>query len=79
MREWLKNKRLSKELTQKEIAKLVGISRSTYAMIEKGERNPSVSVAKRIADVLKFDWTFFLKMNVTFCVLKITQRNAERR
>ncbi|MBW7651340.1 MULTISPECIES: helix-turn-helix transcriptional regulator [unclassified Anoxybacillus] len=61
MREWLKNKRLSKELTQKEIAKLVGISRSTYAMIEKGERNPSVSVAKRIADVLKFDWTIFFE------------------
>ncbi|MBB5324887.1 transcriptional regulator with XRE-family HTH domain [Anoxybacillus tepidamans] len=59
MREWLKNKRLNTGLTQKEIAKLVGISRSTYAMIENGERNPSVPVAKRIADALKFDWTIF--------------------
>jgi putative transcriptional regulator len=59
MREWLKKRRLNKELTQKEIADLVGISRSTYAMIESGERNPSVSVAKRIAGVLKFDWTIF--------------------
>ncbi|ACJ33157.1 helix-turn-helix transcriptional regulator [Anoxybacillus flavithermus] len=59
MREWLKKKRLDTGLTQKEIAKLVGISRSTYAMIENGERNPSVSVAKRIADALKFDWTIF--------------------
>lgn len=61
MREWLKSRRLDEKLTQKEIADLVGVSRSTYAMIENGERNPSVPVAKRIANVLKFDWTIFFE------------------
>ncbi len=38
-------------------------------MIESGERNASVPVAKNIAKVLNFDWTLFLKINVTFCVI----------
>ncbi|WP_047758090.1 helix-turn-helix transcriptional regulator [Geobacillus sp. ZGt-1] len=61
MRKWLKNMRLSKKMTQKELAELAGISRSTYAMIENGQRNPSVEVAKRIANVLSFDWTYFFE------------------
>lgn len=28
-------------------------------MIERGKRNPSVKVAKSIAETLKFDWTIF--------------------
>jgi putative transcriptional regulator len=69
MRLWLLEKRKHKEKTQDYIACKVRISRSMYAMIESGERNPSVPVAKNIAKVLNFDWTLFLKINVTFCVI----------
>lgn len=64
MRIWLKEKRLEANLTQKKAAKLVGVARTTYAMYEQGERNPSVGVAKRIADTLDFKWTLFFEDEV---------------
>ena len=57
MYKWLKDLRL--ENSQESIAKKVGISQQHYSLIEKGEREPSVAVAKRIAAVLGFDWTKF--------------------
>lgn len=60
-RTWLIEKR--GELTQEYVAQLSGISRGAYANIELGERNPSVNAAKRIASVLKFEWTIFFTQN----------------
>ncbi|MDA1935459.1 transcriptional regulator [Bacillus cereus] len=68
MREWLVEKRKEMSKTQGDTASKAKISRSMYTMIENGERNPSVSVAKNIAIVLSFDWTLFLNINVTFRV-----------
>lgn len=59
IRYWLVDIRKSRNLTQEEVAKKAKIARTTYAMIEQDNRNPSVSVAKRIADVLEFPWTYF--------------------
>lgn len=59
MRSWLKELREQKAYTQEEVAKKAGIERTTYASIEQGRRNPSVSKAMRIASVLDFDWTLF--------------------
>ena len=60
MRTWLKELRLkSRSMTQKQLATLVGISRTMITEIENGKANPSVEVAKRIAAVLGFDWTRF--------------------
>lgn len=64
MREWLKNKRSEADLTQEEAAKKAGIARTTYAMIEQGERDPSVSVAAKIAGALNFKWTIFFENKV---------------
>lgn len=61
MRFWLLEKRKNKEKTQDCIAYKARISRSMYAMIESGERNPSVPVEKNIAKVLNFDWTLFFE------------------
>lgn len=61
MRFWLLERRKNKEKTQDYIAYKARISRSMYAMIESGERNPSVTVAKNIAKVLNFDWTLFFE------------------
>ncbi|AVU84843.1 helix-turn-helix transcriptional regulator [Listeria monocytogenes] len=59
MKSWLKELREQKAYTQEEVAKKAGIERTTYASIEQGRRNPSVSKAIRIASVLDFDWTIF--------------------
>lgn len=56
---WLIKKRNEKGYTQEEVANRADIARTTYAMIEQGNRHPSVPVAKRIARVLDFDWTLF--------------------
>lgn len=61
MREWLAKKRNEKGLKQEEVASKAGIARTTYAMIEQDHRDPSVPVAKRIAQVLDFDWTLFFE------------------
>lgn len=55
----LKALRLDVDLKQSDVAFRVGISRSAYANIENKKRTPSVSCAKRIANVLHFDWTRF--------------------
>lgn len=62
MRTWLIKKRGN--LSQEEVAKLSGISRGAYSNIEIGKRDPSVNVAKRIANVLDFQWTIFFDENV---------------
>lgn len=59
VRDWLKQIRLSQNLTQKQVADRAGIARTTYASIEQGERNAGVSTAKAIAQVLGFHWTLF--------------------
>lgn len=56
---WLKEERNRKGVSQKSIAETIGIARVSYARIENGERNPSVETAKKIADVLGFEWTRF--------------------
>ncbi|WP_342538497.1 helix-turn-helix transcriptional regulator [Sporosarcina sp. FSL K6-1540] len=73
MREWLKQRRLKARLTQEQVAEKSGIARTTYAMYEQGERDPSVGVAVNIADVLKFNWTLFFEDKVR----KV--RNEERK
>ena len=60
VRQWLKELRQrSNNLTQEQLAKMVGISRTMITEIENGKANPSVEVAKKIAAVLGFNWTRF--------------------
>ncbi len=51
--------RLEKGLTMREVAQQCGIDEFAYCMIEHGKRTPSVKTAKKIAEVLGFDWTKF--------------------
>lgn len=60
-RAWLKEFRTQRNMTQNEVAAKAGIERAYYTMIEQGNRSPSVSVAKDIADTLGFDWTIFFE------------------
>lgn len=59
MREWLRERRTKLGLTQAGLAANIGIATTTYAMIEQGNRNPSVGVAQKIAKELNFKWTVF--------------------
>jgi putative transcriptional regulator len=53
--------RKKNSMTQQNVADNAMIARSTYAMIESGERNASVPNAKKISKVLGFNWTIFFE------------------
>lgn len=61
MRKWLKEIREKKGLSQYQVAKQARLSQSYYAGIESGDRGHKLPVktAKRIANVLGFNWTRF--------------------
>lgn len=59
MRNWLIETRKNSGRSQYKIADSAGVAQSTYAQIETGTRNPSVTTAKKIAAVLGFEWTKF--------------------
>ena len=48
-------------LTLKQLSDLAGLHDSYICLIEQQKRTPSVSAAKRIAQVLDFDWTRFFE------------------
>lgn len=59
MNGWLKRKRLEKCMSLEAVASKCGITRQALWLIESKERTPSVETAKRIANVLEFNWTRF--------------------
>lgn len=48
----LKNARLKKGLSQKDVAEKIGVAKSTYSLYESGSREPNVQTIKKISDVL---------------------------
>lgn len=59
VRDWLVFARRRQNMTQAEVAVKSGISRPFYVQLERSLRDPSPQVAKRIAGLLKCDWTYF--------------------
>ena len=51
--------RKAKDMNQQELAQTSGVSQQLLCMIERGQRNMSVRVAKRIAPVLGVNWYDF--------------------
>lgn len=49
---------------QAELGKLVGVSRQTISLIERGDYNPSVTVALTIAKVLGVDINEIFRLEV---------------
>lgn len=58
--EQLKKLRLKKQLTQAELANLVGVSPSAMAMYERGEREPGIKILIIISRVLNVDFATLL-------------------
>lgn len=46
--------RKKESLTQKDVAKIIGISTRTYQNYEKGRRTPTLEVAKKFADIFLY-------------------------
>jgi transcriptional regulator with XRE-family HTH domain len=55
----LRNLRLSRNMSQRSLARRSGISNATISLIESGSMNPSVAVLKSILDGLKMDLAAF--------------------
>lgn len=51
----LRASRLERRWTQRQAARALGISRSFYSMIETNQRNPNLSLARRIAELFQLD------------------------
>ena len=48
----IRKARLQKKMTQVVVAQKSGISETYFAQIERGEKNPTISVISKIIDVL---------------------------
>ena len=53
MKNRIKELRARDDLTQEDLAKLVGVRRETIGFLEKGKYNPSLALAHSIAKVFK--------------------------
>ncbi|MBU6112494.1 helix-turn-helix transcriptional regulator [Mammaliicoccus lentus] len=56
---WLLDRRKQLGMTQQDLANITGLHRSYITMIENGTRNPSVTVAKKIAKAVNVEWVIF--------------------
>ena len=48
----LKSARAAKDLSQEELARVVGVSRQTISAIEKGDYNPTIRLCVKICQAL---------------------------
>ena len=64
MRTWLKDLRKKKNMSQVELADMLGIAPTTLSGYELGRRNPSVAQAKLMASKLNIDWTIFFENKI---------------
>jgi DNA-binding XRE family transcriptional regulator len=53
LRTRIKELRARYDITQEELADMVGVTRQTMLYLEKGRYNPSLLLAHRVADALK--------------------------
>lgn len=56
---YLKYLREKAGYTQQELADKAGVSRTTISMIEQGENQPSVKLAKKFGEIFNVGWEKF--------------------
>lgn len=56
----LRDLRTEHELSQKELAKRLGVSGSTISMYERGERRPEFDMLEKMADMFHVDMNYLL-------------------
>lgn len=50
-------KREAAGMSQEELGRKLGISRQAVSMLESGKNTPRVTTAKKLGEILNFDWT----------------------
>lgn len=58
---FISEQRKKQSLTQEFLASKIGVSRPTYVQIEQGERDLTISEAKKLADVFGIDFNDFIQ------------------
>lgn len=53
-REWLRDLRTERDLTQADVARMLDVTLKHYQYIEYGKRNPSPQLARKIAVLFDF-------------------------
>jgi len=44
-------------MSQEELGRKIGISRQAVSMLESGKNTPRITTAKKLGEILNFDWT----------------------
>ena len=70
----IKKRRKDIALTQQEVAEKAGISRSYYAMIEAGQRQPTLKTWLRIGDAINLN-----KIEIFELIISSEEQNNEQR
>lgn len=60
----VRDTRMAMGLTQKDLAKIVGISTSYFTYIEAGDRNISLDLAIKLCDILHLSVDSFIKSQI---------------
>ncbi|WLR44426.1 helix-turn-helix transcriptional regulator (plasmid) [Bacillus carboniphilus] len=59
-RDWLREARQERKLSQQELAILTGLHKSYISALERGLRTPSLKTVHKLSKVLKVDFEKFL-------------------
>ncbi len=57
----IKNRRYELDITQRDLARMSGVSLNTIYLIETGRFNPSIETLKKILDILGLDFNIEVK------------------
>lgn len=60
----VRDARITRGLTQKDLAKIVGVSTSYFTYIEAGDRNISLDLAVKLCDILNISFDSFIKSQI---------------
>jgi transcriptional regulator with XRE-family HTH domain len=60
----LKAARVNKGYTQKEVAKLIGVSKETLSNYERGLTHPNISIVKKIEKLYDVSYDEFIFLNI---------------
>ena len=60
----LREAREKKKMSQKDVADIIGVAKSTYSLYESGNREPNVQTIKKISDALDVSADELLGLNI---------------